>query len=78
MTKFVNKLKKPFFGPFFVHFPNFWGKKPFPENLALSRTTPNGFLAPCQNLEKNNDKIPKKRPDRRKDGRTEGRTDPIL
>ena len=40
----------------------------------MSRTTSDGFLAPCQNLAKTNDTIPK-RPDRRKDGRKEERTD---
>ena len=61
----------------------------FLENPAHSRTTSYGFLAPCQNLEKTNDTIPRKRPDRQKDrrteermeeqteGQTEGRTDPI-
>ena len=32
--------------------------------------------APCQNLEKTNDTIPRKCPDRWKDGRMEGWTDP--
>ena len=62
------------------HFPNFWGKKFFPENLALSCTTSYGFLAPGQNLEKNlmiqfqeNDWT-----DRSTERRMEGCTDPIL
>ena len=42
-----------------VHFSNSWGKKFFLENPALSRTTSNRFLAPCQNLEKINDVIPR-------------------
>ena len=33
--------------------------------------TSHRFLAPCQNLEKTTDAIPRKRPDRRKDGRTD-------
>ena len=32
------------------------------------------FLAPCQNLEKANDAIPRKRSDRRNDGKKDGRT----
>ena len=34
-NQFFNKYKKdPVFGLFFVHFPNLWGKKKFPENPA--------------------------------------------
>ena len=66
MTKFSNKLKNPVL----AHFRNFWGQKNSLENPALSRTTSNGILAPCQNLEKINDTIPKKRRDRRKDRQT--------
>ena len=66
MTKLSNKLKKPCFCPIF---PIFGAKKFFPKNPALSRTTSHGILAPCQNLEKINDTIPRKRPERRKDGR---------
>ena len=69
MTKFSNKLKKPCFCPIF---PIFWAKKIFPKNPALSSTTSHGILAPCQNLEKINDTIPRKHPDRWKDGKTEG------
>ena len=71
MTPFSNKFKKLWFWPIF---PIFGAQKIFLENLALSRTTSYGFLAPCQNLEKANDTIQRKRPDRR----TGGRTDPIL
>ena len=63
-------------------FPILEAKKIFPENLAPSRTTSHGILAPRQNLEKINHTILTKRPDRRKDGRMDGRTnrrdDPIL
>ena len=52
-----------------AHFPNF--RKIF-ENPALPRTTSYGLLAPCQNLEKGDDKIPKKCRDRRKNGRKDG------
>ena len=76
MTQFSNKFKKSCFWPIFPHF---WGKKNFLENLALSRTTSYGFLAPCQNLEKVNDTIQRKCPDRQTEGWTElwkdGRTD---
>ena len=68
MTKFSKELKKnPVFGPFF----KFLGqKKTFPENLALSHTTLNVILAPCQNLEKINATIPRKHPDRQKGRQT--------
>ena len=56
-------------------FPNFGAKKFFLENQALSRTTLCGFLAPCQNLEKANDTIPRKHLERSKDRRMDGRTD---
>ena len=60
---------------FLVHFPIFGAKTKFLENPVLSRTTSYWFLAPCQNLEKTNDAIPRKHPDRWKDGRMDGRTD---
>ena len=41
------------------------------ENPALSHTTLYGFLAPCKNLEKTNDTIPRKFSERRKDGWTD-------
>ena len=82
MNKFSNKLKNPVFGPSWVHFPNFWGKKIFLENPALSCTTSYGLLAPCQNLEKVKDTIQRKCPDRWRDGekdrRMGGRTDRSL
>ena len=72
MTKFSNKLKKPCFWPILGPFSQFSGaKKNFLENPTLSSTTSRGILAPCQNLEKINDTIPRKRPDRRNDGRTD-------
>ena len=71
MTKFFNKnSKNPVFGPFLVHFPNFGGKKFFQERLCHANLY--RFLAPCQNLEKTNDTIPRKQSDRCKDGRMEG------
>ena len=63
------------FGPFS---PILRAKKIFPENPALSHTTSNEFLAPCQISEKTNNKIPRKHLDRRTEGRTEEWTDPIL
>ena len=68
MTKFFNKLKEPCFWPVFG------GEKLFPENLALSRTTAYGFLAPCQNLDKTSDTSPRKCPDRRTKGQKDGQT----
>ena len=44
------------------------------KNPVLSRTTSYGFLAPCQNLEKTNDTIPRKHPDGQKDGQKDGQT----
>ena len=67
MSKFSNKLKNSVFGPF----SQFWGQKKFSQKIPLSHTTSHGILAPCQNLEKINDTIPRKRPDRRNDGRTD-------
>ena len=64
MTKFFNKFKKPCFWPIF---PILGAKKIPLENLALSRTTLYGFLAPCQNVEKTKYIIPRKHPDRQKD-----------
>ena len=63
--------KNPVFGPFLVRYPNFGDKKFF--SGKSGSVTQYGFLAPCQNLEKTNNKIPRKRPDRE----TEGRTDSI-
>ena len=73
MTKFSNKFKKPCFWHIVDPVSQFWGQKTFfPENLALSRTTSCGFLAPSQNLEATNKTIPRKRPDREKDERKDG------
>ena len=66
MTQFCNKFKKPW--------PICGAKNFFLENLALSRTTSYGFLAPCQNLEKVNDTVQRKHPEGWKDGRTDGQT----
>ena len=59
-----------------------FGSKKLPQKIWLSHTTSHGIVAPCQNLEKINDTIPRKCLDRRKDGRTDGgterQTDPIL
>ena len=73
MTKFSNRLKKPWFWPILDPFAQFWAKKKFSQK-ALSHATSNEFLAPCQISEKTNDTIPRKCLDRR----TEGWTDPIL
>ena len=69
MTKFFKKTL------FLARFPNFWGKKLFLENPALSCTTSYDFLAPYQNLEKTYDTIPKKHLDRRKGRQKERRKD---
>ena len=57
-------------------FPILGAKIFFLENLAPPRTTSYGFLASCQNLEKNNDIIPRKCPGRHgTEGRKDGRKD---
>ena len=68
MTKFFNKFKNLVFSPFLPIFLILGAKIFFLENPSLSRTTSNRFLAPCQNLEKTNNIIPKKTP-----GQTEER-----
>ena len=72
MTKFFNKLKNTLFLAHFCSIFLILGVNKL-ENPA--GTTSSGFPAPCQNLEKTNDTIPRKRPDRRKNERTDGRTD---
>ena len=61
-TEFFDQI--PVFGPFLVHFPNFRGKNVF--SVKCGSVTLN-FIAPCQNLEKTDDTIPRNRPDRRRD-----------
>ena len=56
-----------FFGPFLVHFPNFWDKKIIQENPTVTHNS-----STIKNLEKTNDAIPRKRRDRKTDGRTDG------
>ena len=62
MTKFFNKFKNPCF----------WSIFPILGAQRLCHANLYRFLAPCQNLEKTNDTIPRKQPDRCKDGRMEG------
>ena len=62
---------KSLFCPILGPFSNFRDKNIFPENLALSNKISYRFLAPCQNLEKTNDTIPRKCPDRKRDGWTD-------
>ena len=65
MTQFFFEFKKPCFWSTFGPFSNFWGGKQFfPEN----HTTSYEFLAPCQNLEKSGNIIPRKHPDTQKAG----------
>ena len=76
MTKCFNVFKKSYFWPIFGQFSQFLGQNFFLlENPALLCITSYEFLASCQNLQKNNDTIPKKRLDRWRNGRKEGRTD---
>ena len=75
MNKFSNKFKKPCFQPILSSFSQFLGqKKNSLENAALSGTTSQGFLAPCQNLEKVDNTIQRKCPDRQKDRQKDGQT----
>ena len=65
MTKFFNKFKKPYFCPaFWPIFPILGHFVFFFQKIRLSRVTSDGFLNPCQNLEKTNDPIPRKCLDR--------------
>ena len=79
MTKFFNKFKISFSGPFLAYLPNFEGKKKILQKIWLSRTTSCRFLARisglCQNLQETNDKNPRKRLERWKDGRMDRRTE---
>ena len=82
MTKFFNKFKTSFSGPFLAYLPNFEGKKKKKKKLQkiwLSRTTSFRFLAQisglCQNLQETNDTNPRKRLERWKDGRMDRRTE---
>ena len=71
MTKSFNKFKKSCFWPIFGHLPNVGDKKNFSGKFS-SATSSNWFLASCQNLEKNNDTIPRNdQSDRRKEGWTD-------
>ena len=78
VPKSFNKFKKPWFLSIFSSLNwgmpqnKVWGKKIFPENLALSCTTTYGFLVSCQNSERTNDAIPRKHLDRRMDRKIEG------
>ena len=76
--KFFNKFQKPclwlvFWSIFLIS----GAKKFLQENLALSCTTSNGFLEPCQNLEKMIQFHKNTWTDRRMDGRTEWWTELI-
>ena len=56
MTKFFCKFKK-----------TCWQKKYFYKIQLCKNTASYGFLAPCQNLEKTNDTIPRKHLEKQKD-----------
>ena len=62
-------MKNPVLAHFGPIFPIFGAKTIFLGNPALSRTTSHGNLAPCKDLEKLNNTIPRKDPDGRMDGR---------
>ena len=67
-------FKKPCLWSIFRPFSQFWGAKTFFWKIKLSRTNSYGFLVPCQNLEKTNNKTPRKCLNRRKDERKNGQT----
>ena len=77
MTKFFQYIQKTLSLTHFWSIFPIWGggKNFFLENPALSCTTSYGFLASCQNLEKNNDTIPRKHLDRWKDRRKDKKRD---
>ena len=64
MTKLFNKFKKSCFWTIFDPFSQFLRQKKCFRKIRLSDTTSYRLLAPCQNLEKTNDTIPRKRLDR--------------
>ena len=69
MTKFFNKFTKTLFLAQFWSIFQFLGAKIFfLQKIWLSCTT--SYLAPCQNLEKTNNTIPRKRQDGRNDEQT--------
>ena len=73
MNKFLSKLKKTLFlNHFWSIFPILQADNFFHENPTLSHTTSISFLAPCLNLKKTNDAIPRKQPDRMEDRETDG------
>ena len=65
MTIFFSKFKKTLVLVHFGHIFPIFEAKVFPKN---SHATSYGYLAPCQNLEKTNDPVPRKCWNRRKDG----------
>ena len=74
-VKFSNKLKKLFFRPFWVNFPNFGGKKDFRGKFSFVM---HNFKWDSSTMPKKiNDRIPRKhrRTGRKTEGWTEGRTD---
>ena len=73
MTKFSINSKNPVFGPFWVHFPNFWGKNNFPGKS--SSVTPNFIWVSCtitkfRKIQWCNSKKTPGQTEGRKDGRT--------
>ena len=73
MSKFLNKLKNPVFGPFLVNIPHY-GINFF---FQLSCATSYRFLGPGQNLEKINDTILRKCLHEMMKGQKDRHTDPI-
>ena len=68
-------MKNPVLAHFGPIFPIFGAKTIFLGNPALSRTTSHGNLAPCKDLEKLNNTIPRKDPDGRMEGQKDGGKD---
>ena len=75
MTQFFFEFKKPCFWSTFSPFSNFWGANNFFQKIQLCHTTSYEFQAPCQNVEKSSNIIPRKHPDTQKAGWKDGKKD---
>ena len=75
MTQFFFEFKKPCFWSTFSPFSNFWGANNFFQKIQLCHTTSYEFQAPCQNVEKSSNIIPRKHPYTQKAGWKAGKKD---
>ena len=73
--KFLLKLKKPIFGQFLAHFPNFWRKKSLFQKHQLCHAQPHKCVYHHAKIQRN--LMIQFQENTRTDSRMEGRTDPI-